>query len=498
MNVSFAQFLRDPALSGEEWQKPTRWPWHVLAKAMSGERLTGRDLKLFRACTGLPRVPRNVRSVTNLTGRRGGKSAWLSSFAVWAALLARDWPSVLSRGERAVVLLLAVDKKQAAILSRYAAGICQGEFIAERIVRQTAEEIEFDNGAVIEVGVSDFRSVRGRTCAAVVVDEACFIADEGASPIEEVVAAAEPSLATVPGGGWLLLSSSPWKPRGLVHSRWRDFHGQQALADEAGAICWVAPSTTMNPTLPKAYVERKLAQDPVRARCEYVIDPTSPWRSTDADFVPDDALQQCTDHEVRERPPTPGVRYYGWADLAGGSGQDSAALAISHAEPDGRVVLDLLRERRPRFVPGAVVTEFAELLKSYGLNEVNADAWAGGLQRQEWSRNGIELKPARRTTSENYLAGLPLLLSGRARLLDSGTLRSQLAGLERKATSSGHGREIVTHATGRHDDVAAAAMGALVAAETDTFFASTPLVSTYGAWGAWGETSGLSGTYGNA
>lgn len=496
MTLSFADFLRTPELAGPEWQKPTRWPWHALAKVISGERLTAREVRLVKACTGLERMPKNPRTLIALCGRRAGKSHFLAAFAVWVALFAQDWASVLSRGERAVVLLLAVDRKQAAILSRYAAGICQGDLIADQVMRLTADEIEFANGAVLEVGVSDFRAVRGRTCAAVVMDEACFMADEGASPIEEVVAAAEPSLATIPGGGWLLLSSSPWKPRGLMHRLWRDIHSQQAHADASRAICWVAPSRTMNPELQQAYVDRKLAEDPVRAKCEYVVDPSSPWRSTDADFVPDDAIQACTDLEVRERPRQDGVRYYGYADLAGGSGQDSAALAISHAEPDGRVVIDALRERKPRFVPGAVVEEFADLLRSYGLNEVTADAWAGGLQRQEWSRNGLLLKPAPRTTSENYLAALPLLLGGRARLLDDPTLRTQLAGLERKAVS-GH-REIVTHRSGRHDDVAAAAMGALAIADSETFFASTPLVGSYGGWDAYGEMSVLSGVYGHA
>jgi hypothetical protein len=464
--IAFAQFLRDPALSGEEWQKPTRWPWHALAKAMSGERLTGRDLRLVRSCTGLRRVPRNPRVLVALIGRRGGKSAFLAAFAVWVALFAQDWRAVLSRGERAVVLLLATDKKQAAILSRYAAGLCQGDLIAPEVVRLTADEIEFASGAVLEVGVSDFRAIRGRTCAAVIIDEAAFHADEGASPLEEVIVAAEPSLATIPGGGWLLLSSSPWKPRGVLHKRWRELHGQQANADSIGAMCWVAPSRTMNPSLSKAYVDRKVAEDPVRARCEYLVDPASPWRSTDADFVPEDAIQGCTEYGVRERPPQPGRAYYAHVDLAGGSGEDSAAIAISSADRDGTVRLDLLRERKPRFVPGAVVAEFADLLRAYGLHAAHGDAWAGGLQRQEWSRNGIELKAAKRTTSEAYLAGLPLLLNGRARLLDNTTLRSQLAGLERRATS-GH-REVVTHGHGKHDDVACAAMGALVLAAEPT------------------------------
>ena len=64
----------------------------------------------------------------------------------------------------------------------------------------------------------------------------------------------------------------------------------------------------------------------------------------------------------------------------------------------------------------------------------------------------------------NYLAGLPLLLARRARLVDNAVLRAQLAGLERRVHAGD--RESVSHApsAGAHDDVAAAAVGALVLA----------------------------------
>ncbi len=89
--------------------------------------------------------------------------------------------------------------------------------------------------------------------------------------------------------------------------------------------------------------------------------------------------------------------------------------------------------------------------------------FAGGFHSDEWRRNQITFTPCERTTSENYLFLLPMILSGRARLLNSGVLRSQLAGLERSLTA---GHEKVTHAAvaSAHDDVATAVAGALVAA----------------------------------
>jgi hypothetical protein len=478
VTITLSEFLATPELSGPEWQKPTREPWRVLAKCIDGLPLSRAEVRLLKACTGLQRIPRNVRLLVLLIGRRGGKSQFLAAFAVWVALFAQDWREVLSPGERGVVLLLAPERKQAAILARYAAGICQGDLIAPEVVRQTADEIEFSTGAVIEVGVSDYRGLRGRTCLAIIFDEACFAASEGASPLEEVVAAAEPSMATIPGGGWLLLSSSPWKPAGLMHKRWRELHGDQATAEATHGLCWVAPSRVMNPNLPKAYIERKLAEDPVRNRAEYVVDPSAPWRSTDADFVPDDVIQGCTDWEVRERPPQEGTHYFAFTDPAGGTGADSFCLGIAHLEADGRAVLDCLRERKPRFVPSAVVGEYADVLKSYGVTSVTGDHWAKGFVKDEFERRGITYRPSKRTRSEIYLAGLPLLLSGRARLLDIARLRQQLAGLERKVRAAG--REEINHGSGKgdHDDAVNCAIGALVLAVDRPAYAP-PAFGTY-------------------
>ena len=57
---------------------------------------------------------------------------------------------------------------------------------------------------------------------------------------------------------------------------------------------------------------------------------------------------------------------------------------------------------------------------------------------------------------------LPLLLSGRVQLIDSSELRAQLASLERHVLA---GREVVRHpaVASAHDDIAAAAAGAIAA-----------------------------------
>jgi hypothetical protein len=79
-----------------------------------------------------------------------------------------------------------------------------------------------------------------------------------------------------------------------------------------------------------------------------------------------------------ELSPEAGRSYYGFVDPAGGSGGDSFALAIAHREGNG-VVVDLVRERRPPFMPSQVIDEFIPLLKSYRISKVTGDRWAGGF-----------------------------------------------------------------------------------------------------------------------
>jgi hypothetical protein len=457
--ISLAAAFRATTLFGGSFAGPSWRPWGAVAKIISGERLDAEELALALRCTGRTRLPaRPPKRLYLLVGRRGAKSRFASACAVHAAV-ATDWRSVTAPGEQAVILLLAVDRAQATICRNYCGGLIEASAVLRNeIVRQTESLIELRNGAAISIGTNDHRSVRGRTVAVLVGDEASFWASDGesSSSDEEVVAAVEPSMAMVPGGGLTVLVSSAYRKRGLMHRKWRELFGNDNAAD----LFWVAPSVVMNPLLPADIVERALTEDPQRARSEYL----SQWREDLADFVPMDAIEGATDWGVRERPRVTAARHVAFTDAAGGSGSDAFTLGIAHMQPDRTVVLDVLRERVPRFVPAAVVAEFTGVLKGYGVTEVRGDHYSGAWCSDEFARNGIRYRPAEMTKSEIYLAALPLLLSGRARLLDDEKLRRQLAGLERRVHANG--RETVDHGSGAasHDDSANAACGALVLA----------------------------------
>ena len=470
--ISLTRAMDDVKLFGRTFQAESFWPWKTVAKLIDGLPLTEtREIELFKQCTARTKLltttslTKPVRRLVMLAGRRAGKDRFESAVAVWRAALCADWRKYISVGEQAVVLLLGADKKQAAILRRYCEGLLQAPLLKPEIVRQTGDVIEFKNGASLEIATNDARLVRGRSAIAVLGSEASHwkTNEASASSDEEVVGAAEPSLAMCPDGGLLMLGSSVYRKRGYMYRMYRKLHGN----DDSDDICWFAPSSVMNPKLPQSVIDKAMEEDSSRARAEFL----NTWREDVSDFIPVDVIENSTDFGSYERAPEPSsaVKYFAYCDAAGGTGKDSFTLAIAHREVNSRdrtVKLDLVRERKPRFVPSDVIAEFAAILRLYKITDVQGDGFAGGFHADEWAIHNIKFVPCERTTSENYLAALPILLSGRVRLIDNATLRQQLAGLERRV--HGNTRESVSHPQthGAHDDVATSACGAIVLAAT--------------------------------
>ena len=129
------------------------------------------------------------------------------------------------------------------------------------------------------------------------------------------------------------------------------------------------------------------------------------WREDLSDFVPSDVIEAVTEWTCRERPYDPRFKYVAFVDASGGTGSDSFALAIAHRDEKGRAVLDVLRERRPRFVPAHVVAEFVDVLRRYKCTQVTGDRYSGGWCASEFQGHWITYKPSER--SERTLSGRP-------------------------------------------------------------------------------------------
>ena len=319
------------------------------------------------------------------------------------------------------------------------------------IAEELAESVILTNGVVIEVHTGSIASPRGRTFIAVLCDEIAFWrSDDSANPDAEVVAAVRPGLASIPNS-ILLLASSPYAKRGLL---WTTFRKHFAR-DDARVLVWKGSTAEMNPSLDPTVIAEAYEEDPASAAAEYGAD----FRSDVEAFVSRETVDACTMLGFSELLPVWGISYAGFVDPSGGSA-DSMTLGIAHAEKDGSAILDCIREVRPPFSPESVVSDFAAVLKSYRIDRVHGDRYAGEWPREQFAKAGIIYQPSERSKSEIYRDALPLLNSGKAKLLDLPRLAAQLCNLERR-TSRG-GRDSIDHPPGGHDDIANAAAGALL------------------------------------
>ena len=127
-------------------------------------------------------------------------------------------------------------------------------------------------------------------------------------------------------------------------------------------------------------------------------------------------------------------------------------------------MLDLAHEVKPPFSPSKAIAEVCGLLCGYGVKSVVGDKYAPGFVAEGFGRHQVRYAYSERDRSQVYVEALPLLTSGRARLVDNKRLALQFASLERR-TSPG-GRDRIDHGLNGHDDLCNAAAGALVEAAT--------------------------------
>src|SRR5690348_4150736 len=141
--------------------------WSGVLKAMFALAMTDEEHALFTKITGRTRVPvQPVREAWLIVGRRGGKSFVCALVAVYLACF-YDYAKYLTLGERAVVMILASDRKQAQVILRYVrALINEVSMLRAKVERETQDGIELDNQVSIEVHTSSFRAVRGYTVVA--------------------------------------------------------------------------------------------------------------------------------------------------------------------------------------------------------------------------------------------------------------------------------------------------------------------------------------------
>jgi len=452
--MNIIEAIQDRALFGSLFKRLETWAtWMVFLKAVFALPMNDQEFETYRKYTGREKTPaRALQEIFAIVGRRGGKSFLASIVACYFALF-KDWRPYLAPGETAWIMVIATDRAQARNILGYIKGILQTSHIFKNMVeKDCAWEVNLNNQVSVKVATCDYRTLRGYTVAAAILDELAYFRAEGANPAQEILTALRPSLATIPGS-LLLGISSPYSKTGPLFEAFREKYGQ----DDEDVLIWKAPTTVMNPTISQKIIDKALKEDYAAGKAEWLAE----FREGLEAYLTTEMIEAVVIPERWELPRIEEVNYRGFTDPSGGRG-DSFTLAIAHEDAAGRVILDKLEETAPPFKPEDVVAKYAQILKSYGISKVQGDKYAGEWVSSSFVDHDISYESSDLNKSEIYLEFGPLVAQGRVELLDNKKLFSQLRGLERRTRSGG--KDLVDHYPGGHDDLANAAAGACVKA----------------------------------
>jgi hypothetical protein len=451
--ITILEAMKDPNLFGPWFTGPSWNEWKAFLAALFGLHMGPNRAARFRRHTGRKTIPtKQAKEAWMVVGRRGGKSIIAALNAVYLACF-RDYTPFLAPGEVATVMVLAADRKQARVIMRYAAGFFDNiPMLSAMVVRRTRESIELNNKVIIEIHTASYRSTRGYSIAAAILDECAFFrSEEGSANLDsEILAAIRPAGSTIPGS-IIIVGSSPYSRRGILWDAHHKYYGK----DDDRILVWQADTKSMNPSIDPEIIEQAYEEDEVAASAEY----GAQFRRDIETFVSKESVEQSVIPGRIELPPASNIKYIAFVDPSGGS-SDSMTCAVSHRHGD-MLILDAIRECRPPFSPEAVVKEFSDFLKTFRISRVTGDRYGGEFPRELFRKHGIDYKTSELTKSDIYRELLAPLNSGRIELLDNSRLIAQLCGLERR-TSRG-GRDSIDHSPGGHDDVINSAAGALVA-----------------------------------
>ena len=121
----------------------------------------------------------------------------------------------LAPGERGVFMVIAADRLQARVVSRYISGLLHSTPVLEQLIAsETKTAIELTTGITIEIHTASFRTVRGYTVVGAVLDELAFFpTDDAADPDREIIAALRPAMATICGTPCCFALAAPMRVR---------------------------------------------------------------------------------------------------------------------------------------------------------------------------------------------------------------------------------------------------------------------------------------------
>jgi hypothetical protein len=445
LNVpDFETFCGDPQYLDE----PISKEWVTFYRVVDGLALDEEGVELFRACTGRDRYePRVYTEATGICGRRSEKTVtslkyllWRIVFGGWDRQLSTLLGRIRTRVRPLCVPIIAQDMRVAKdIIATAESLVMNSPLVSKAVDEVRVSEIVFKNGISLLCLPASKASVRGRTCAAALLDELAWVSVEGASDLE-LVRQVKPSLIQFGATRRLIKLSTPWQKSGVLYDEYVNRASRPEL------LVWQASTATMTPRIPAEDLAAEEKADPSYYRREYLAEFSSDLEA----FLPlGDILAAVADW--RELAFEQGNYYVAALDASSLVGKDRFTFGICHSDKDG-VKVDLLRAWRREAVP-QVVDEIASLCAQYGIGNVIGDQYAsaflGELLRQR--DIGLELLNfSARSKFEIYLDLKNALAQGKFWIPQNEEAVKELRVLESTKLSGGGYR--IAAPKNQHDD----------------------------------------------
>lgn len=448
MDISIIDFIEDEKLINDQSLSAAQ---KMSLKAVYGMALTKEERRIWRTVSGCRTYRARERSeATFILGRRAGKSDKLASNIALYEACARQHK--FSVGEHGVVQLVASEKRrQARILHDYCLGKLERSPVLRKMIKKVlVDEISLKNDVRIQIYPAATARIRAPSLVAFIGDEVAFWKSrEDLRDIDvEVLNAARPALSFPHSK--LIKISTPYMAAGEIFEDHRRYWGK-----DSDVLVFKGSSTLFNPTLGADW-EARIKR---RGAAVYGSEVLAEFRKDlSTMYVPEGIDDAMSGDRPMELPYSSENTYIAFVDVAGGGGRDSYALAIGHMKGD-RIIIDVVRSRKPRFNPNEVTGDLAALVKEYGLREVTGDKFSGDFALHSWAARNVDYLRSLKTKAEIYIEAESVFNTQRVEIPERKTLEGQLKGLMRRTRSGG--KDSVDMPSGMPDDEANVVCGVI-------------------------------------
>jgi hypothetical protein len=127
--------IKEPRLFGGAFKNISTWQsWLAFLSALFALPMDEAQAAVWRECTGRQNLPKKPFAETWICcGRRSGKSFMMALLGTYLACF-RSYKEFLGPGEKASVVLVAADRKQAKIVLRFVKGLLKVPVLAQRVL----------------------------------------------------------------------------------------------------------------------------------------------------------------------------------------------------------------------------------------------------------------------------------------------------------------------------------------------------------------------------